>query len=515
MGAHSAFHASDVWQTNGASPLDPTRCAPRHRCGAVPSILLQDQETGVATLARSLVSRRPVAFRAPRRTQDVAAALVASVVSAAAGATRCGRLGRAQGLHARVMLRVERAEPAVTINADENSWRTLRAQRAMAAGEVLVREAPILVWRRGSTPEENAQNAIDSFAALPTSAQQRALSFYCPMVMPPGLVGLEVAALATERERRLLWILEVCGTGVDDISAGLFAHVACANHSCRPNAALRPDVDGKMRFLALRPVAAGDEVTISYVSDDDLLRPTNWRRCRLRAWGFECHCERCVAPDDTRGLRCPRCNVGVVRAVMRGFWSRCDACSMPADARLMQRSEASWWRRRRALKQSEVPAALSARMRRYALGLGPKDFYADRGRRLCRLGWLEATVEMHQKVMHELTAAGDCTATHWFAALVAADAAEAHLWRGAWAEAAVAARTWRSFLRQALGGALAHEAAMATATEAAAVACAGDKEAAAKLYHAALQEAAPLQNDWDAGDILVPHLRKQLYQLEQ
>jgi len=55
----------------------------------------------------------------------------------------------------------------------------------------------------------------------------------------------------------------------------------------------------------------GDELTISYIGDDDLIKSTDMRREKLLGWRFICRCDRCVMPrDEARGFRCPNCNIG-------------------------------------------------------------------------------------------------------------------------------------------------------------------------------------------------------------
>ena len=63
-----------------------------------------------------------------------------------------------------------------------------------------------------------------------------------------------------------------------------------------------------LRLRALRPIAAGDEITFCYLPDLDLETEFRERRKQLaaRGWKFVCHCERRVAEaraflDSSRG----------------------------------------------------------------------------------------------------------------------------------------------------------------------------------------------------------------------
>lgn len=78
------------------------------------------------------------------------------------------------------------------------------------------------------------------------------------------------------------------------------------SHACDPNASWT--VSEETWVLRARcSIDAGDEVCISYLSDQDLYQPTLQRRSVLRSSkGFVCMCARCVEPWDVcRGFQCP------------------------------------------------------------------------------------------------------------------------------------------------------------------------------------------------------------------
>ena len=92
---------------------------------------------------------------------------------------------------------------------------------------------------------------------------------------------------------------------------GVFPLTCLMNHGCAPNAETRFDVyDGfddvkknaaarrpetasapRARVVALRDVAAGEELTHAYV---DVTRPAEVRAAALAGFGFKCGCERCA-----------------------------------------------------------------------------------------------------------------------------------------------------------------------------------------------------------------------------
>ena len=75
------------------------------------------------------------------------------------------------------------------------------------------------------------------------------------------------------------------------------------NHSCLPNCAARFGPTAELTMIAKRDVRAGDELTITYLSDLHLALETyQQRRERLSFYFFECKCERCTKEEE-HGLR--------------------------------------------------------------------------------------------------------------------------------------------------------------------------------------------------------------------
>ena len=78
------------------------------------------------------------------------------------------------------------------------------------------------------------------------------------------------------------------------------------NHDCAPNAA-PGDHAGGIRLVARRAIEQGEEITMSYVPDQTLMRPSYLRGAALWSWFPACACRRCHAPhDDARRFLCPR-----------------------------------------------------------------------------------------------------------------------------------------------------------------------------------------------------------------
>ncbi|CAJ1338158.1 unnamed protein product [Effrenium voratum] len=89
---------------------------------------------------------------------------------------------------------------------------------------------------------------------------------------------------------------------------GIFVLGSKFSHSCEPNASWSFDQRGRLQYGAIRPIAAGEVLTFSYVGNGmNLITSTLVRRQRLATLCFICRCERCKGPDLARPLPCPRC----------------------------------------------------------------------------------------------------------------------------------------------------------------------------------------------------------------
>jgi len=83
--------------------------------------------------------------------------------------------------------------------------------------------------------------------------------------------------------------------------------ISKANHSCTPNGSVYAYNNGHGEIYCIRPIACGDEVIVSYLTDWQLALPVTQRQQRfLQNWEFNCFCRRCTAAsDDARKFSCP------------------------------------------------------------------------------------------------------------------------------------------------------------------------------------------------------------------
>ena len=79
------------------------------------------------------------------------------------------------------------------------------------------------------------------------------------------------------------------------LGSALFSVQSGFNHDCDPNCEPmkgEEDIDGACVIIARRDIAAGEELTISYVSDE-ASKSRDERNDELCDYGFVCRCERC------------------------------------------------------------------------------------------------------------------------------------------------------------------------------------------------------------------------------
>ncbi|KAF4651969.1 hypothetical protein FOZ61_010014 [Perkinsus olseni] len=89
---------------------------------------------------------------------------------------------------------------------------------------------------------------------------------------------------------------------------------AFMSHSCLPNADWVNDPEGNFVLKSRRVINEGDEICVSYLSEEALLDCTKTRVDDLDSTkGFVCTCPRCVANEDpSRVFACPSCSLGEV-----------------------------------------------------------------------------------------------------------------------------------------------------------------------------------------------------------
>ncbi|KAF8820658.1 apical complex lysine methyltransferase [Cardiosporidium cionae] len=111
----------------------------------------------------------------------------------------------------------------------------------------------------------------------------------------------------------------------------LYNRISMMAHSCLSTACWHFGADDAFILRARVNLAADEELTISYIGDEDLFKSTDVRREKLSGWLFCCACKLCEAPVDVaRGFRCSTCLIGTVFLKMEPsdeiYPSACTVC---------------------------------------------------------------------------------------------------------------------------------------------------------------------------------------------
>lgn len=141
-------------------------------------------------------------------------------------------------------------------------------------------------------------------------------------------LNLRDRPLDPRRVQRLVsaWRYNSFGHHKDD-GLVLYNRISMCAHSCDPTCCWSYGEDDAFVLRARIGLAAGDELTISYLQDEDLLKSTAVRVQKLQNWRFSCGCPRCCKKvDKGRGFRCRKCRLGVLFATTTGSLEPCHVC---------------------------------------------------------------------------------------------------------------------------------------------------------------------------------------------
>ncbi|GAW80922.1 SET domain protein [Plasmodium gonderi] len=108
-----------------------------------------------------------------------------------------------------------------------------------------------------------------------------------------------------------VWHYNAFGHHTDNEGLVLYNRISMLAHSCNSTACWHYGNDDSFVLRARVKLTVGDELTISYLGDDDLYKSCNIRREKLTNWLFVCMCSRCTNPIDySRGFKCSTCGIG-------------------------------------------------------------------------------------------------------------------------------------------------------------------------------------------------------------
>ena len=141
------------------------------------------------------------------------------------------------------------------------------------------------------------------------------------------------------RDAVLIWRYNSFAHHSDNNSLIMYNMTSFMSHSCKPSCVWSFGDGDTFNLRAVRDLVSGCELTISYISEDQVAMPTILRRKLLEGWKFHCSCERCSpSHDKLRVLKCPTCNFGeltlqsVACAETPGCVAECPGCAVQLTA---------------------------------------------------------------------------------------------------------------------------------------------------------------------------------------
>jgi hypothetical protein len=108
----------------------------------------------------------------------------------------------------------------------------------------------------------------------------------------------------------------------------LYNRISMCAHSCDPSCCWSYGEEDAFVLRSRLALKKDDELTISYLQDDDLLKSIAVRQTKLQNWRFQCACTRCCLTVDVgRGFKCRKCRVGIVNPTTAGTLEPCNVCT--------------------------------------------------------------------------------------------------------------------------------------------------------------------------------------------
>ncbi|KAF7459344.1 apical complex lysine methyltransferase [Cryptosporidium felis] len=253
----------------------------------------------------------------------------------------------------------------VEVKYTESKGRCLYAKKSFNPGDIIFAESPLLVVTPELAPELSEfleeMNSKETFT-LPPLWHVAALCTLTMLEEEEKAICLDkwVPDPTAEPSYDVHKIIESTGIDVDphlyertlnawrfnsfnhtsNNGIVLYNVISMMAHNCGASCCWHYGADNTFVLRAKTRLEVGDEITISYISDDDLFKCSKTRRELLGNWLFYCQCERCNNPTDlSRGLKCASCGVGSMffkddeNGITRS--SKCSVCRSQPDREII------------------------------------------------------------------------------------------------------------------------------------------------------------------------------------
>ena len=153
-------------------------------------------------------------------------------------------------------------------------------QKAVQPGELILKEKAVIVLTEAELTEEIVG---EKFGEICSSRRAGVGSLRC-----------KAGGRGSKRD-----IFLNNAVRLDSDQFGLFPTIALVNHNCAPGGVWGGAGEDWLELRAVRPLQAGEEVTVNYIGDQSLLLdPAQRSALTLQGWGFQCRCEGCTEDRD-------------------------------------------------------------------------------------------------------------------------------------------------------------------------------------------------------------------------
>lgn len=141
---------------------------------------------------------------------------------------------------------------------------------------------------------------------------------------------LSMTCLTVIARTSQVWRCNAFRSGLESQVMCLYETGSIMNHSCAATCVRHYGREYSCCVRARLPLEPGDEISISYLPDVDLILAAPLRRAHLMEWMFVCECDRCKqhSVDYSRGFKCRKCSDGIIFAssLETGAMEPCSSC---------------------------------------------------------------------------------------------------------------------------------------------------------------------------------------------
>ena len=194
----------------------------------------------------------------------------------------------------------------------------LFATELIKPGTLIIREKPVLTVSQAETKAKTEYRCvIEQVSRLTPVDQNRLMGLYHnPKKFREFSFLKDQLCPGTDLDSCLVlakFYTNAASITAGGLECGLFTEFCRMNHSCTPNICwVYDEPSGMMEVYAVRNIAAGEEITNSYI---EVACSYQARVKELSNWGFACNCSACEGPDsavhDERRRR-----IGQIRGIL-------------------------------------------------------------------------------------------------------------------------------------------------------------------------------------------------------